>query len=419
MEKIIKIILKIIKKVVFIIWCVVLFLLMTGLITPEWKFALILIFIYLIFTSFSIMILKKRRKNKRSDENERLSNNEQGFVEIRRRFFRRLENRDENLIENTIVSNVNVKYDSMSGEEFEVYVSKILSKMGFCNIGLTKGSGDQGVDILAEKDRIKYAIQCKRYSSPVGNKAVQEVFAGVSFYHCHIGVVVTNNYFTNAAKELAYENGVVLWDKDFLDKYAMLIENKNHKESKSSCEMLNAEEKIMAIKNNKAGKVLYQYLLSSSRSAVDIYLKDGDGTNNTEDMIRCIEKPFQLYNSIFDSLEKIIRFTFYCDISKEFKKTSYYKELVKHSERNDSKYKDDLFEIQVIYNMEDIVLEKGRIKIEYRPNIKMFTTTMDAIKSSENIDGEKEVIKLENKTYYKGNVTENFFPMKMSNIRNK
>lgn len=113
----------------------------------------------------------------------------------------------------------NNQYDYMTGEDFETYIAIILQRIGYGNIQLTKGSGDQGVDIIAEKDGMKYAFQCKRYDKPVGNKAVQEVFAGKFFYHCHTAVVVTNNYFTQSAKDLAYENGVVLWDRDLLDRY--------------------------------------------------------------------------------------------------------------------------------------------------------------------------------------------------------
>ena len=113
----------------------------------------------------------------------------------------------------------NNKIDYMTGEDFELYIAQMLGKIGFYNIQTTKGSGDQGVDILAEKEGMKYAFQCKRYDKPVGNKAVQEVFAGKFFYHCHVAIVVTNNYFTKSAKDLANENGVVLWDRDFLNKY--------------------------------------------------------------------------------------------------------------------------------------------------------------------------------------------------------
>ena len=72
----------------------------------------------------------------------------------------------------------NNKIDYMTGEDFELYVAQMLGKIGFYNIQTTKGSGDQGVDILAEKEGMKYDFQCKRYDKQVGNNAVQEVFAG-------------------------------------------------------------------------------------------------------------------------------------------------------------------------------------------------------------------------------------------------
>ena len=81
---------------------------------------------------------------------------------------------------------------------------------------MTQGSGDQGIDVIAWRDGVKYGIQCKCYSSVVGNKAVQEAFAGKAFYECHVAVILTNSYFTRAAAELAKSNNVVLWDGDKL-----------------------------------------------------------------------------------------------------------------------------------------------------------------------------------------------------------
>ena len=78
------------------------------------------------------------------------------------------------------------------------------------------GSGDQGVDIIAEKDGLRYAIQCKCYASNLGNTPVQEVHAGKGYYNCHVAAVLTNRYFTTGAKELAEKCGVLLWDRAFL-----------------------------------------------------------------------------------------------------------------------------------------------------------------------------------------------------------
>lgn len=107
-------------------------------------------------------------------------------------------------------------FDAMEGHEFEYFCADILEKNGYENVEVTKGSGDQGIDIVAYKEGIKYGIQCKCYSSDIGNKAVQEAFAGKTFYGCHVAVVLTNRYFTKSAKELAEKNGVLLWDRDKL-----------------------------------------------------------------------------------------------------------------------------------------------------------------------------------------------------------
>ena len=53
----------------------------------------------------------------------------------------------------------------------------------FENVQVTQGSGDQGVDILAEKDEIRYAIQCKSYKGELSNKPIQEVYAGLFQRH--------------------------------------------------------------------------------------------------------------------------------------------------------------------------------------------------------------------------------------------
>lgn len=108
------------------------------------------------------------------------------------------------------------KVDHMDGHHFEKYCATVLQKNGFVNVSVTPGSGDQGVDVIAEKEGVRYAVQCKCYSSALGNTPVQEVCAGKSMYNCHVGVVMTNNYFTAGAKQLAEKNGILLWDRDKL-----------------------------------------------------------------------------------------------------------------------------------------------------------------------------------------------------------
>lgn len=117
--------------------------------------------------------------------------------------------------------------DKMEGHQFEYYCANLLRKLNFSNVEVTKGSGDQGVDIIAVKENIRYAIQCKCYSSPLGNSPVQEVNAGKQMYHCHVAVVLTNQYFTSGAKKLAEATGVLLWDRDELVKMIQKVQEAN------------------------------------------------------------------------------------------------------------------------------------------------------------------------------------------------
>lgn len=111
----------------------------------------------------------------------------------------------------------NQPYDNMDGHTFEYFCADLLSKNGYSDVEVTKGSGDQGIDIITYKDNIKYGIQCKCYSSDIGNKAVQEAYAGKAYYNCHIAVVLTNQHFTKSAKELSESNKVLLWDREKLE----------------------------------------------------------------------------------------------------------------------------------------------------------------------------------------------------------
>lgn len=107
--------------------------------------------------------------------------------------------------------------DVMEGHEFEYFCADLLKKHGFLEVEVTKGSGDYGVDILAEKDGITYAVQCKCYAEPVGVKAVQEAYAGRDYYDRMVGAVLTNQYFTAPAVEAAKKLKILLWDRGYLE----------------------------------------------------------------------------------------------------------------------------------------------------------------------------------------------------------
>ena len=107
-------------------------------------------------------------------------------------------------------------FDIMNGHDFEYFCADLLTKNGFSSVEVTQGSGDHGIDILAEKDGITYAIQCKCHSKDIGNPAVQQAHTGKSIYKKDIAVVLTNRDFTTQAKEEAEMLGVKLWNREKL-----------------------------------------------------------------------------------------------------------------------------------------------------------------------------------------------------------
>lgn len=150
-----------------------------------------------------------------------------GYIYCREQFieiYKELKNEHDY---NSFISNLvsekeinKVKYsindmDLMTGIEFENFIGKLFSRMGY-ETTVTQASGDQGIDVIVEKNGKKYGVQAKCYSNTVSNSAIQEVVAGITFYKCDKAIVVTNNYFTRSAIDLAKANNVVLWNRDML-----------------------------------------------------------------------------------------------------------------------------------------------------------------------------------------------------------
>lgn len=102
-----------------------------------------------------------------------------------------------------------------TGIEFEYFLADLLKKSGY-ETELTPKSNDYGADIIATRDNIKYAIQCKFYSNPIGISAVQEVLGALQYYKCNVAIVATNNTYTNNALELAQKSNVILWDGNYI-----------------------------------------------------------------------------------------------------------------------------------------------------------------------------------------------------------
>jgi hypothetical protein len=115
--------------------------------------------------------------------------------------------------------------ENMTPAGFEAYCAETLRACGW-QVSLTPLCRDQGVDVIAEKNGARVVLQCKLYSNPVGNKAVQEIVAGRTHQQAHYGVVVTNSTYTTSAQELAATNGIGLLHHTNLSQLEQLLRTK-------------------------------------------------------------------------------------------------------------------------------------------------------------------------------------------------
>lgn len=135
----------------------------------------------------------------------------------------------------------NLHIDNLSGQEFEEYLLQLFINLGY-DVVLTPPSNDYGADLVIEKNAEKIVVQAKRYSNTIGISAVQEVIGAKNYYEANKCLVVTNNYFTPSAIELAQSNDVELWDREKLIRMAVLSVNPKFN--------IDLNEDVQSYKNN-------------------------------------------------------------------------------------------------------------------------------------------------------------------------
>jgi len=148
-------------------------------------------------------VLKKMRKfyEKKYEKYEKYETYEIDFIQDS--VIKFIEDEIEELYQNADYT------DDMDPFEYEHYCAEEFKKNGWI-AEATQGSSDQGVDVKASRDGIDLVAQCKRFTKPVGNKAVQEVVAGIKYYEADRGIVIAPNGFTKSAKKLAESNNIDL-----------------------------------------------------------------------------------------------------------------------------------------------------------------------------------------------------------------
>lgn len=126
-------------------------------------------------------------------------------------------------VEGWFQESVDVSVVPMDGREFEHWCAARLREQGW-TAQVTQASGDQGIDISVTRGDRTIAIQCKRYTSPIGNKCVQEAHAGMVHYRAEAAFVIGTGGFTPSAAQLAASTGVILLDAENISEFSTLAD---------------------------------------------------------------------------------------------------------------------------------------------------------------------------------------------------
>lgn len=121
-----------------------------------------------------------------------------------------------------------------AGESFEHLVLNLVKKMGF-EAEMTKSSGDGGVDIVAFNNQPmmkgKYIIQCKDWSSPVGEPPLRDLYGVLHAERANKGILITTSEFTANARRFADGKPLELIDGNglaqLLESYGLYDAEKN------------------------------------------------------------------------------------------------------------------------------------------------------------------------------------------------
>jgi restriction system protein len=100
----------------------------------------------------------------------------------------------------------------LSPREFEEYIAELFKRLGYENVTLTPTSNDKGIDILAKREGVRIAIQCKKYKGVIGSPQMQTFLGAMQHVEAQKGFFVTTSVFSREAEKFAYDHPIELID---------------------------------------------------------------------------------------------------------------------------------------------------------------------------------------------------------------
>ncbi len=87
-------------------------------------------------------------------------------------------------------------WKSLDGKQFEIEIKKLFEKLGY-TVQLTGKSGDEGIDLLIEKNHQATIVQCKAHKKAVGPAVAREMYGVMKDKKIDNSMVVSLSGFTS------------------------------------------------------------------------------------------------------------------------------------------------------------------------------------------------------------------------------
>jgi hypothetical protein len=120
-------------------------------------------------------------------------------------------------------------WKSLKGAEFERALARLYTDMGY-SVHQTKGSGDEGIDLILRKDNKEIIVQCKGHEKPIGVGAVRDLYGVMMHSGAEGAVLACPVGFTDGVRKFANGKPIDLLAAKEIVEMAESVHNDKKKE---------------------------------------------------------------------------------------------------------------------------------------------------------------------------------------------
>ena len=143
----------------------------------------------------------------------------------------------------------------MTPDQYEKYVANYFQNKGY-KVKQTPYSNDYGVDVFAEKNKEKIAIQAKMFGNSnrkINRQMVMEFYGAKDFFNCNKGIIVTDGEIIQNAKDVADKLGIEIL---FIHPQSYVPKNNSQFDEMWENYVMPLAGKAIARNNGKINKIL-------------------------------------------------------------------------------------------------------------------------------------------------------------------